>query len=447
MKNYIFAAISVLSATATLQAAEPTPQELVKQNNEKATPIVRTLQGLMNWQNSKLPRNPEFISSNVTELVKLVKLPSGANIITEAGAYALAARVYANPLNLRLHDLAKKNYSEAIRLAAAPAEKAGYSFDYADYMLRAAMEGDPAQWEKVKLEAYSLPELSPAAKLNLLARGVPGLSLEKDGWELVKDLPDLQGQYYTSLLQSIRSAGYSNYNKKANPFDYSTSEEHKLEVADKALACEPALQRGKRFFAECKIEALTRLEHYSECEKFLYSLVASDNQRERADYSAMLGDFYVGRAKRYYSEPESSILAKASAAYAVAIAHSPSNMGLVRKQIDTLIQMKNYQDAISSVDYYVSLCRDKVADRVANRYYGDIYYMMGDYARACEYYDKFDDTDKAHQRRYAEALYAVGRYDDAIAHIKRSYDYGSHREANKYFIRKIEEKKAAIEAR
>lgn len=449
-------ALLVLLATPALRAAEPakapappagpTPQQiqaLVRENNARLTVFRRYLEGLPNWHNDKTPRDPVAISSNVTEMVKLLRLPVGAaDAINEAEVQRLAAQAYAQPLNLRFFDNAKKHYLEALRLAATPAQKARIAIEYADYMDRAAMEGDRAAWDKAKNDALATPGLTPADKLELLGDGIPGLDFETEGWKIAEKDPALRIRFFElALVRIVKANSYQNQ-RGGNRLCYGQSDEHKLEVAEKAMAEPDIPPRKLEYFSKCRLEALVGLERFDDAETFLIEQAATTNAQRRASVSAMLGDFYVERAQRCFSAPDGATLAKAVAAYDAALALQPQNGGFVTKQIAALMQGGRYDDAIAKIDYLVSISRDKVADRHANKLYADCHYYKGDYAGACEYYDKFDDNDRAMQRRYAESLYAIGRYADAIAHLRRCEDGGSRRAANAYFIRKIEEKMA-----
>ncbi len=448
----------ILSATA-LFAAEPakdaakpgelTPQEIKeiqKENNARLNTMRRTLEGLPNWHNDKKPRDIAFINSNVTEMVKLLRLPVGAaDAINEAEVHRLAARSCAQPLNLRFFDFVKGHYQEAVKLAATSPQKARITVEYADYMDRAAMEGDRASWEKIKADAYAMQGLTDAARLDLLDMGIPGLDFEKEGIKVAGTNAALRAKYYERCLDRItKASGYQN--RGGNPLRYGQSNEHKLEVAEMALADKGVTDRNGQF-AKRKVEALKGLERFEEAEQFLLDLAASTNVKRRATASADLGEFYAERARRCASDPEPTLLAKAVSAYDAAIANDPKNGGYVSKQIAVLMQLKKYDEAMAKADYWVTISRDGKPDRQHYKVYADCWYYKGDYAKACEFYDKFDDGDKAMQRRYAESLYAVGRYDDAIEHIKRCYDGGSFKKQNAYFIRKIEEKKAAEAAR
>ena len=444
--------LAALAATAVHAAepvkdASPTPQELqrlVRENNARLTVFRRYLEGMPNWHNDKVPRDPAVISSNVTEMVKLLRLPVGAaDAINEAEVQRLAARAYAQPLNLRLFNHAKRHYQEALHLAATPSQKARLAVEFADYMDRAAMEGDRAQWDKAKRDALATPGLPSADRLELLAEGIPGLDFETEGWKVAAGDPALRIRFFELCLGRIAKANAYANNRGGNRLWYGQSDEHKLEIAEKALAEPDVPQRKIDYFVKCKQEALVGLERFDEAENFLIGQAATTNVPRRVMALTMLAEFYVARAQRCFSDPHRPTLEKAVAAYDAAIALQPQNGGCVVKQIAALMQLGRYDDAIAKVDYLVSISRDKVADRQANKLYADCHYYKGDYAGACAYYDKFDDNDRAMQRRYAASLYAVGRYDDAIAHIKRSEDGGSWRAANAYFIRKIEERKAA----
>ncbi len=448
----------LLLATAALFAAEPAKdakpgelspkelQQLVRDNNGRLNNLKRVLEGVPHWHNDKKPRDTEFVNSNVTEMVKLLHLPVGAaDAFNEAEVHRLAARACAHPLNLRLFDFVKGHYQEAIRLAASPGQKARLTVEYADYMDRAAMEFDRAHWDKVRVDAYADPALQPADKLDLLDMGIPGLDFEQEGVKVAGTNAALRAKYYERCLDRItKASGYQN--RGGNPLRYGQSNEHKLEVAEMALADKGVTDRNGQF-AKRKVEALKGLERFEEAEQFLLDLAASTNVKRRATASADLGEFYAERARRCASDPEPTLLMKAVSAYDAAIANDPKNAGYVSKQIAVLMQLKKYDEAMAKADYWVTISRDGKPDRQHYKVYADCWYYKGDYAKACEFYDKFDDGDKAMQRRYAESLYVLGRYDDAIEHIKRCYDGGSFKKQNAYFIQKIEEKKAAEAAR
>jgi tetratricopeptide (TPR) repeat protein len=442
------AATSLLAAEPAKEAkpGELSPkelQQLVRDNNGRLNNLKRTLEGVSHWHNDKKPRDTAFVNSNVTEMVKLLHLPVGAaDAFNEAEVHRLAARSCAHPLNLRLFDFVKGHYQEALRLAASPAQKARLTVEYADYMDHAAMEGDRAYWDKVRADVYADPALKPSDKLDLLDMGIPGLDFEKEGLAVAGTNGVLRARYYERCLDRISKAnGYQN--RGGNQLWYGQSDEHKLEVAEAALADAAIPENKKGAFVKRKIEALKGLERFAEAESYLLEQAATTNNQRRAPFLVDLGDFYVERARRCASKPEPSLLEKAVASYESAIALSPRNGGYVSKQISALMQLRRYDDAMAKTDYWVTISRDGQADRQHYKVYADCWYYKGDYAKACEFYDKFDDGDKAMQRRYAESLYVVGRYDDAIAHIRRCYDGGSFRKQNAYFIRKIEEKKAA----
>ena len=209
----------LLLSAAALFAAEPakdakpgelTPQEIKKiqlENNARLNTFRRTLEGLSNWHNDKKPRDTEFINSNVTEMVKLLRLPVGpADAINEAEVHRLAARSCAQPLNLKLFDFVKRHYQEAIKLADTPSQKARLTVEYADYMDRTCMEGDRASWDKVKTDAYAMQGLTDANRLDLLDMGIPGLDFEKEGIKVAGTNAALRAKYYERCLDRQQKA-------------------------------------------------------------------------------------------------------------------------------------------------------------------------------------------------------------------------------------------------
>lgn len=428
--------LSLLAITLLtgISFAAMTPQEinnLRRQNNNKVTELRRNLQQIAGKE--KAVRDEAFISSNLTEIVKLVKHPEAAStIISESGAYLDAARAYSRPLNLRYYNEAKKYYLGAIQCAATPMDKANASVEYGKYACDAAMEGTTAEWNKYILDAYNTQGLNTSEKLTLLKGDIPGLDFEEEGDKITKGDRPVRWNYYSELLRRIRK-----YNVYGNStLDPKKSNEYFLEICNRILA-DKDMTDGEYWSAKTeKVFALKNLERYDEAEKLLIEMSL---QKYNSDKAIMaLGDYYVEMAYRYYADYDKELLKKAILAYSTVSEKSKEYS--LRKIADALFLSKDYDGVIKAVEERISLLKDKKATIDDNRLLANAYFYKEDYANAVKYYDLFNDNNVDLQDRYARALYAVGRYEDAIAHIKRSYNNWSYREANKYFIRKIEAK-------
>lgn len=454
MKKFstILMAIMAVSSVTTF-AAEKTPQELQalqNANNRTLDTYWRNLSGMVS--NDSKPRDVVAVNSNLTEMVKLIKLSEApANQRDEAAIHYLVATVYSPPnkVNLTYFDLAKKHYLEAIRLSSSPDQKAYHAFQYASFMWGAAMEGDAAQWDKAKLDAYNTEGITPMGRVSLLKLGVPGLELEEEGLKIAKDDAKARREVYKEVLEKIRKNNvYGN-----GSLDPKLSAEHALELIDKAEADSEVMALGH--FSWGRIEILKSLERYDEVKKILvnntlkpFDLTKGGDLNAKAEALMALGNFFVERASRYYAKPNEQLLRNAVCVYSNvptnALRHYPNSLLFSAR---ALYQIGDYQAAIEMAKRHVAITKDQKGDRFDNQILGDCYYELGDYEKAVEHFDRFDDGNVNHQDRYGRACFAVGRYEDAIAHIKRSYNNWTYRAANAYFIRKIEEKIAEQKAK
>lgn len=449
MNKPLFCAIAAIFASAaafaqTKQMTDAERRKIEQDNNHKQEQIAREL-GSLRYGSKDKPKTEAAIAGNVTAMTELL----GEKSVVPATRYDLgkinhlAATAYANPVNLHFYGKAKNHYLESIRLATSPDEKALRLYEYASYMLECAQEETREHWEKAMLEAYNTQGAAAATRLRMLEKSVPGLDLDKDGAALAGTDPSLQAVHLESCIKRIVK---THRESPAKALDRKYSYEHGLELCENVLK-NPGL-KGRDYFVarRCKLQMLEKLEMYDEQERCILEwTTACQPGPEMGDAFFTLGEFYLARSRRYYMDPNPALLKKAIAAYGMAIANDPGRHYYIRKSIEALFLLKDYPAAILQVDKYVDTLRDKKPDPYALMSYGDAHYYMGDYAKACEFYGRFDSGDKAFQRRYAESLYATGRLDDAIKHIGRMYNSWSHAEANQYFIRKIEEQKKQME--
>ena len=105
------ASTTVAAPSAADQEAKKRAQaiaQLVKKNNQTVATLRRSVESTWNWHNAKKAKDFGMVSSNVTEILRLISLKEGAaDCMTRGDVLTLKAKAYAEPLNLRLYAEAK----------------------------------------------------------------------------------------------------------------------------------------------------------------------------------------------------------------------------------------------------------------------------------------------------------------------------------------------------
>ena len=432
----LLAVLAIALAPAAARAADPapaapaakTPQELkalVQQNNGRVGQLVRELEGTFGANKGK---DYAKVDAAVKELRDLMALKEGApDAIDEARLQYLLAKVYSRPLDLRRAPLAEKAFQAALAAEKDPVRKAWISYDYAKFRRAAALDDEPEKWEKAMADAFNTPGLPALARLDLLEAGIPGLDYEKDGLKAVANDPAALEKYYRRLTEPSRYRDVeTSIGKALNP---EFSREHWLELCDKAIAACPGRADDYRMR---KADALVALGRAAEAEQLLFDGAATTNVAVRRSYLGKLGEFYSGRATRYYLDPAASPLRKALNAYESRLELDPRNGGYARSVVETAMRLADWPLAKTILDKYVAdFCGGK-PDAYIARHYGDLCYHTGDYAKACEYYGMHAlpvaRSLPNSVQYYAESLYACGRYAEALVQLDKFPNNGAYRD-------------------
>ncbi len=418
------------------QSAAPPPKP-----EDRARALIKSLESTYGENKGK---NWEKAEAELAELRSLVALKEDApQCIDGQRLHFLAAKVYSRPLDLRHAAAADKEFQAAIAGEKNADMLARMKYDYAKFRLASALDDDPEKWEKAMADALSTPGVSAITKLDLLDAGVPGLDFATEGRKVADGDAAVRTEYYRRLTDPNRFYGGRDKSlDKVLRKDFSC--ERLLELCDEALArTEP---RDAPTFIGRKSVALTRLERFEEAEQLLLTSAAITNAYLRRTYLGMLGEFYAGRAERYYTGPYVPMLRKALRAYQERLELDPRNGGFARAVVDTAMKTGDWELAKLCLDNYCAVFCPNKTDSYAARYYGDAYYGLGEYDKACEFYGMYDMPKSRSlpdsNFRYAEALYACGRYAEALAQLDKFPTHGAHRGMLAAWRKSIEEKMA-----
>ena len=410
--------------------------------NDRAGALIRSLESTFGDSKGK---NWEKAEAELAELRSLVSLKEDApRCIDGPRLHHLAAKVYSRPLDLRHAAAAEKEFKAAIASEKDPDRLARVKYDYAKFMLDSALDDDPGKWEKAMADAFSAPGVSAKTKLDFLQAGVPGLDFETEGRKVAEGDTGARSDYYRRVTEPNRFYGGIGVKKLEDALRKGVSCEHMLALCDEALASVPP--QDVPLFIGRKSIALTRLERFKEAEQLLLTSAATTNASLRRTYLGMLGDFYADRATRYYAEPYAPMLRKALRAYQERLELDPRNGGFARAVVNTAMKTADWKLAKLCLDNYCAVFCAEKPDAFAARYYGDVHYGLGDYEKACEYYGLYNLPNSRSlpdsNSRYAEALYACGRYEEAIAQLDKFPTYGAYRGMTDTWRRSIREKMA-----
>ena len=424
-----FAAALALAAAGAASALTPQEaQRLVADNNRKADGLVRTLEGfrqgvprVTHLQKQAGGKDWAKIAATAKELDALLALKEGRpTCVSEGKVRYLVAQALSRPVNFLRAAEAEKEYLAAIRLAGTNAdERALFSYGYAKFKYDAAENDQPQKWRDEQVAAYSAPGVSARMKLQLLAEGVPGLDYDAEGRKVVGEDPELWDVYTNHRLRQ-RSWQYAHTMSRLDPV---STPEYGLKACEEGLAHIPEKFRGG--YTVWSLRAARRsflcaLGRHAEVERELFLEVADakdDPARARA-YIA-LAELYKGMAPRYYQPDEPVLAGKCVQAYENAISLDPKNGGYCRSLVDYLGRTKNW----TKLGEWIGRMQAngmKIDGKLAG-WYGDSWYYAGDYGKAVEWYaacgERMDVCEREPPNRwdrYVGALYALGRYEEAL---------------------------------
>lgn len=384
------------------------------------------------------------------KLLSFVSCLLSASALVAAPSEAM--RIYAEiqvtnkVLNLRNGPWLAHRYQDALKVATNADERAVIACAYAKFGYSFAMDDDVAKWRRMQVEAYNTPGASAATRLNLLKGGISGLDYETEGWKLVEKEPKLQQTYFWELIDRTRF-GTSGLNEAG-------SAEHRLAVCEKAIALLGKDAMGGAFVS-AKANTLRRLGRDADAEKVLLETIATTNARPRAAAERALGEFYAAVAQRYYAEPDAPTLRKAlrhyEAALEMAKRFSKPRQHEYDAVIATAMKLRDWPAAKRAIDDYRAALKGGPDGYTAAKL-GDYYYYQGDYAEAVKAYSlvpvaKFQASRPEHAdagatewNRYAESLYATGRYAEALELVPKFVGWCSLADRNALYKRILKAK-------
>ena len=350
--------------------------------------------------------------------------------------------------NLRNRAWLSQSYQSALKVATNANEKARIAMAYAKFGYASAIDDDFAKWRQMQRDAYATPGADAALRLQLLKEGVAGLDYETDGWKLVeKESKQLQQAYFWELIDRTRFG--------TSGIEEAGSGEHRLAICEKAIAAlGPGAMNGA--FVGAKATTLLRLGRVDEAEKVLLQRLKDAGGNPRLRYTAYesLTDFCRGRAKRYYAEPDPVALRKALASGEAALVEmrkfDERPNGYIAP-VAVAFGLKDYAKVDELLAAYKACFEKrklKFPDLMYAQWAGDLAYYRGDYAKAVEHYSYVKELPRpqsaeSHYNRYVGALYALGRYDEALELVPKLIAWCSLADRNALYKRILKAKAEA----
>lgn len=454
-------AVLVAALCASTVAAAPTAaeqeaqqraralQQLSVKNSQRVAQLRRAVEATWNWHVAKKAKDFGAINSNITEMVTLVTLKEGAAKGTTLGdVFALKARAYADPINLRFYAEAKRAYEEALKAQEDADRKARVAHAFAKYLFACGQE--PAEkCEKAMLDAYNTPGIAAATKMALLRDGVPGLGFVAEGRKVAEESGDL-GLLREWYLFATAEPGWQDRDK-FDPLEPANCTDYRLAMCDEALArIEP---KWHAEFLSRKGQLLRKMGRWADAENLVLAQLAAITNvtdRRRVPLLGELAALTAERAARYYQKPDETLARKAIWYWEEALRIDPANGGLLRKIVEQSMYIGDWDLATRNLDALTVTMKDGKPDAWICAVRGDIAYYRGDYEQAVKWYqtfEKFPDgpavvkIPNSHQR-FAGALYATGRYEECLKALDGCPNYWSFKDTNANY-RKILQAKIA----
>ncbi len=416
--SFADAAVDAAAAESKKRAAEEAGRkaaqelrQLVNRNNQEINGICwRLAEGQFN-------KDPIAFESNATHAVELMQLPvekgrPDSKTLTEV--YLSIIRGRTNPMQPRYFDQIKKWLDLAGQAADKPVLKANVAFARAKFDYFAALDDDTEKPRKALLDVLNIADLTPENKLGFVAEIaalglIENYSYEKEGWKIAGPVPELRAKYYGQLWNVLQKGG--------SMLDPMYSNEHRLEVCDKALADEAV--KNKDTFLDYKLHTLSKMFRHDEVEQLLLDRAATTNMQSRAHWSGRLGNHYMERSHRYYSARDPVCLDKAAAAYNVVLAIQPNDTRCLERLVEIAMIRKDYEAAESSVKRYIATHRNSETNLYAARVLGQIAYARGNYPDAIKCYGLYSKSLGGEDLlKYARSFHAADDLKSTLEQIE-----------------------------
>ena len=250
-------------------------------------------------------------------------------------------------------------------------------------------------------------------------------NFERDAWKALEVSGSLTNAvarrtYYSHALKLTDSHYDCSWRSDTWNLLDEYSQEHALELADRALADEFAMHGDDRDtfsfrarMADRKWNALVAMTRDGEAERFLLDCLADKDRLDEKASRARLVTFYRAIARRYESDPDRATLEKA---------FDYADSDTLRADIS--LEMKDYERAarFAASDYQR----------------GEAAFGLGDYSAAVDFYAKVKNPAPKAKLHHAQALNALGRYAEALPLLE---DYlakaRSDKDAILFYIRRL----------
>lgn len=453
MKKAAYALFILAAATAAALAAAPAPADPAAQAKADAAKALAERQKALCASIAKQAKDKVFTNFVATaeELLASTKGAEPPAMARGSAAY-LAGKALAVPINLRYLKEAKNYLEIAAKESPSAFERVHAQFLRLNLEVKTCPEPDyeaAVAALKAFFDGPALDELPPLEHVNFLYDNVS-----------VQDLP-----FNLDILAMADKAAGTNGDARAvfyggryrgaikrmanavndGSLDPGVSREARLALVERALA-DPYVPNHANY-VEFKVNALVDLGRYDEAEKFLVDGASHTNyQLSVGSWYEQLAEFYVKTSARYYSKPSSELRRKAIEAYRKAVAAVPPARNSRGPLADLCIAEGDVEGARAAIDAIVAANRGQTNGVVLLKL-GNLAYSQEDYAGAADFLGRVERPDLATREQLAQALYAVGRYDECLVQLKVLAKETRNRYRRPYFnycadrIRQLVEKK------
>lgn len=296
--------------------------------------------------------------------------------------------------------------------AKTPDDRARLTYRKAEILFTLAEDDKPEEHLAAMQAAATAPGVDPATMVGMLKdlasfrrshwrRFGDGFDFERDAWKALEAAGATTNAaarrlYYTGAIELADKHYNCSWRSDTWNLLDEYSEEHALELAERALADETAMSGDDKDanafrtkVVDRKWNALVEMARDAEAERFLLGGLAQTNRFDGKVMRKNIVAFYRAIARRYESAPDRATLEKA-----LAYADSDS------VRADIALEMKDYERAAGFAK--TDLQRAEAA------------FGLGDYAAAADFYSKAKNESPRAKLHHAQALNALGRYAEAV---------------------------------
>lgn len=192
---------------------------------------------------------------------------------------------------------------------------------------------------------------------------------------------------------------------------------------------------------------------------FFKQLLSGQHPKRGVDFEAKVADEQIGgitRLDKTFSQPEKQLtrmeqliimadeavqkedFLEAKKALGAALIIDEKNVEALQRIGYVLIEMKSYGDA---KPYYETLLELDASDDMAHARLANLYHHLGDNINAEKHHEtaiKLDEDYAAHHFNYANTLYDLERYDEALIGYTKAYELDSELVVAKEMIDKLQ---------